>query len=183
MESYEKACALFEKCGEPKQALHLYLHWGTATGIELVSYWFNHNRLQFSYNFNASFWLGKRVLSRTDSQIWKHLLNNDHDHAWNNWHAYGQVRSDRFLFGNSCVLLQAIELVGRLRCDALTSQLLDYLTGEMDQGVEKGPKYLFQLHTVLGNYEQATKAALLIAHQEQVQYYWSCPKSCFFSTT
>ncbi|KAH8960318.1 hypothetical protein BDL97_06G126400 [Sphagnum fallax] len=96
MESYEKACALFEKCGEPKQALHLYLHWGTATGIEL-----------------------------------------------------------------------AIELVGRLRCDALTSQLLDYLTGEMDQGVEKGPKYLFQLHTVLGNYEQATKAALLIAHQEQ----------------
>ncbi|CAM6075010.1 unnamed protein product [Sphagnum tenellum] len=96
MESYEKACALFEKCGEPKQALHLYLHWGTATGIEL-----------------------------------------------------------------------AIELVGRLRCDALTSQLLDYFTGEMDQGVEKGPKYLFQLHTVLGNYEQATKAALLIAHQEQ----------------
>ncbi|CAM6022827.1 unnamed protein product [Sphagnum balticum] len=96
MESYEKACALFEKCGEPKQALHLYLHWGTARGIEL-----------------------------------------------------------------------AIELVGRLRCDALTSQLLDYLMGEMDQGVEKGPKYLFQLHTILGNYDQATKAALLIAHQEQ----------------
>jgi hypothetical protein len=69
------------------------------------------------------------------------------------------------------VLLQAIELVGRLRCDALTSQLLDYLMGEMDQGVERGPKYLFQLHTILGNYDQATKAALLIAHQEQVQYY------------
>jgi hypothetical protein len=46
------------------------------------------------------------------------------------------------------------------------SQLLDYLMGEMDQGVEKGPKYLFQLHTILGNYEQATKAVLLIAHQE-----------------
>jgi hypothetical protein len=38
MESYERACVLFEKCDERKQALHLYLHWGTATGIELVSY-------------------------------------------------------------------------------------------------------------------------------------------------
>ena len=40
----------------------------------------------------------------------------------------------------------------------------------MDHGEEKGPKYLFHLHVVLGNYDEATKAAILIAHQEQVIY-------------
>lgn len=59
-------------------------------------------------------------------------------------------------------------MIGRLRHDSLTCQLLNFLMGDME-GAEKGPKYLLRLHTVLGNYEQATKAALLTAQQEQVK--------------
>jgi len=59
-------------------------------------------------------------------------------------------------------------MVGELKQDNLTNQLLDYFMGEMDQTSLKGPQYIFSLHIVLGNYDQATKAAFQIATQEQV---------------
>ena len=64
---------------------------------------------------------------------------------------------------------QAINMVGELKHDNLTNQLLDYFMGEMDQTGLKGPQYIFSLHIVLGNYDQATKAASQIATQEQVK--------------
>jgi hypothetical protein len=59
-------------------------------------------------------------------------------------------------------------MVGELKQDKLTNQLLDYFMGEMDQRCLQGPQYMFSLHIVLGNYEQAAKAASQIASQEQV---------------
>ncbi|KAJ7557745.1 hypothetical protein O6H91_04G007600 [Diphasiastrum complanatum] len=94
MELYGKAGELFERWGESKQALQLYLRWGTPDGME-----------------------------------------------------------------------QAIKIVGRLKCDTLTHEILEFLT--KDTAGEKSPWYLFQLYTVLQQYEQATKAALTLACQEQ----------------
>ena len=60
-------------------------------------------------------------------------------------------------------------MVGELKHDNLTNQLLDYFMGEMDQNGLKGLQYIFSLHIVLGNYDQATKVASQIATQEQVR--------------
>ena len=62
-------------------------------------------------------------------------------------------------------------MVGELKDDNLTNQLLDYFMGEMDQSGLKGPQYIFSLHIVLGNYDQAAKVASQIATQEQVSLY------------
>ncbi|XP_024544591.1 WD repeat-containing protein 19 [Selaginella moellendorffii] len=60
---------------------------------------------------------------------------------------------------------QAIAMVGRLKAEELISQLFDFLTDATR--AEKTQKHLQRLHTVLGHYEQATKAAKLIADQER----------------
>ncbi|KAL3692410.1 hypothetical protein R1sor_006061 [Riccia sorocarpa] len=97
MGNYEKATAMFERCGNVKHALKLYLPWGTPQAME-----------------------------------------------------------------------QAINMVGRQRDEGLTNELLEFLTAESDlESSNKSSRNLFRLHMVLGNYEAATKAALLIAQKEQ----------------
>lgn len=59
-------------------------------------------------------------------------------------------------------------MVGKLQCDSLTNQLLDYFMDEKNEATMKGPQYVFYLHIVLKNFEEATKVASLIATQEQV---------------
>ncbi|KAL3685980.1 hypothetical protein R1sor_004002 [Riccia sorocarpa] len=95
MGNYEKATAMFERCGNVKHALKLYQSWGTPHAME-----------------------------------------------------------------------QAINMVGRQRDEGLTNELLEFLTADLEISNKSSPN-LFRLHMVLGNYEAATKAALLIAQKEQ----------------
>ncbi|GBG61180.1 hypothetical protein CBR_g19256 [Chara braunii] len=69
-------------------------------------------------------------------------------------------------YGTPQDIEKAIAMVGKLNDDSLTSQLADFLMGEMD-GMEKNHNYLFRLHMALGNYDQAAKTAVIIARQEQ----------------
>ncbi|KAL2603232.1 hypothetical protein R1flu_008809 [Riccia fluitans] len=95
MGNYEKATAMFEKCGDVKHALKLYMSWGTPEAME-----------------------------------------------------------------------HAISMVGRQKDEGITGQLLDFLTSDLESS-DKCSRNLFRLHMVIGNYEAATKAALLIAQKEQ----------------
>lgn len=61
-------------------------------------------------------------------------------------------------------------MVGKLQCDSLTNQLLDYFMDEHNEATMKGPQYVFYLHIVLKNFDEATKVASLIASQEQVKF-------------
>jgi WD repeat-containing protein 19 len=56
--------------------------------------------------------------------------------------------------------------VGKVNNEALTNQMVDYLTGEVDN-IPKDAIYTLQLYKVLGNIEQAVKIAITIATQEQ----------------
>jgi WD repeat-containing protein 19 len=71
-----------------------------------------------------------------------------------------------YIQGGELYIPEAIKMVGRLRNDALTHQLVDYLMGEYD-GVPKEPQYTLQLYRELGNIKQAIKIAVTIATQEQ----------------
>ncbi|KAL3685391.1 hypothetical protein R1sor_003413 [Riccia sorocarpa] len=95
MGNYEKATAMFERCGNVKHALKLYLSLGTPEAME-----------------------------------------------------------------------QAINMVGRQRDEGLTNELLEFLTPDLESS-NKSSRTLFRVHMVLGNYEAATRVALLIAQKEQ----------------
>ena len=60
-----------------------------------------------------------------------------------------------------------IEMVGKVKIDALTHELVDYLMGEGPDGVPKDPKHTFKLYRAIGDTGQAIKIALTISTQEQ----------------
>ena len=60
-----------------------------------------------------------------------------------------------------------IEMVGRVKIDALTHELVDYLMGEGPDGVPKDPKHTFKLYRAIGDTGQAIKIAMTISNQEQ----------------
>ena len=55
-----------------------------------------------------------------------------------------------------------IEMVGRVKIDALTRELEDYLMGE-NGGGPKPPKYIFKLYLLLNKRGPAEKIALNMA--------------------
>jgi WD repeat-containing protein 19 len=57
-------------------------------------------------------------------------------------------------------------MVGRVKLDSLTHELVDYLMGEKD-GIPKEPQHTFKLYRAIGNTKQAIKIAITIANQEQ----------------
>mmetsp|Transcript_14238 Transcript_14238/g.14222 ORF Transcript_14238/g.14222 Transcript_14238/m.14222 type:complete len:309 (-) Transcript_14238:10-936(-) len=59
-----------------------------------------------------------------------------------------------------------IEMVGKVKIDSLTHELVDYLMGEKD-GIPKEPQHTFKLYRAIGNTRQAIKIAITIANQEQ----------------
>jgi len=59
-----------------------------------------------------------------------------------------------------------IDMVSKVKMDALTHDLVDYLMGEKD-GVPKEPQWLFKLYRAIGNLPQAIRIALNISQQEQ----------------
>lgn len=46
-----------------------------------------------------------------------------------------------------------IEMVGRVKKDVLTNQLLDYLMGEDDYGEPKDPIYTYKIYRILNLYK------------------------------
>lgn len=58
-------------------------------------------------------------------------------------------------------------MVGKVKVDALTHELVDYLMGEGPDGIPKDPKHTFKLYTEIGNTGQAIKIAITISNQEQ----------------
>ena len=67
--------------------------------------------------------------------------------------------------GERCIP-DMIEMVGRVKIDPLTHELVDYLMGEKD-GIPKEPQHTFKLYRAIGNTKQAIKIAITIANQEQ----------------
>lgn len=59
-----------------------------------------------------------------------------------------------------------IEMVSKVKNDALTHELVDYLMGETDN-IPKEPQWTFKLYRAIGNVKQAVKIAINIAQQEQ----------------
>lgn len=57
-----------------------------------------------------------------------------------------------------------IEMVGKIKIDALTHELVDYLMGEGPDGVPKDPKHTFKLYWAIGDTGQAIKIAITIAN-------------------
>lgn len=54
-----------------------------------------------------------------------------------------------------------IEMVGKVKIDPLTHELVDYLMGEKD-GIPKEPQHTFKLYRAIGNTRQAIKIAITI---------------------
>jgi len=59
-----------------------------------------------------------------------------------------------------------IEMVAKVKMDALTHELVDYLLGETDN-IPKEPQWTFKLYRAIGNVGQAVKVAVNIAQKEQ----------------
>lgn len=59
-----------------------------------------------------------------------------------------------------------IDMVGRVKIDALTHELVDYLMGEKGDG-SKPPQFIFKLYIMLGKIGPAEKIAINMATQEQ----------------
>lgn len=82
--------------------------------------------------------------------------------------------------GKEAVTL-AIELVGEAKDDNLTKQLVSYLTGETD-GVSKNPRYLFQLYMARNMYREASRIAVVVAAEEQMNGGYRAAHDLLFTT-
>lgn len=61
----------------------------------------------------------------------------------------------------------AIDVVASSKVNALANQLIEFLLGETD-GVPKDPKYLFRMYMARKQYKEASKSAIIIANEEQI---------------
>lgn len=61
----------------------------------------------------------------------------------------------------------AIDAVASSNDDSLSNTLIEYLLGETD-GLPKDPKYLFRLYMARKQFKEASRSALIIANEEQV---------------
>lgn len=61
----------------------------------------------------------------------------------------------------------AIDVVASSKDEYLFNQLIEFLLGESD-GLPKDPKYLFRLYMARKQYKEASKSALIIANEEQI---------------
>ena len=85
-----------------------------------------------------------------------------------------------FMQGGEEFLEKAIELVARVKQDALTRKLVDYLT---EDSTPKDPIWLFRLYMALGNIRQAAIVAITIANQEQESGNYKAAHSILYQTT
>lgn len=61
----------------------------------------------------------------------------------------------------------AVDVVASSNDETLVKTLIEYLLGEKD-GLPKDPKYLFRLYMARKQYKEASKCAIIIANEEQV---------------
>ncbi|XP_060531606.1 WD repeat-containing protein 19 isoform X2 [Cylas formicarius] len=61
----------------------------------------------------------------------------------------------------------AIDVVASANDESLTATLIEFLLGESD-GTPKDPKYLFRLYMARKQFKEASKSALIIANEEQI---------------
>ncbi|KAF5289365.1 hypothetical protein FQR65_LT11876 [Abscondita terminalis] len=61
----------------------------------------------------------------------------------------------------------AIDVVASSNDESLANDLIEFLLGEAD-GVPKDPKYLFRLYMARRQYKEASKSAIIIANEEQI---------------
>ncbi|KAG5897933.1 hypothetical protein JTB14_014047 [Gonioctena quinquepunctata] len=64
-------------------------------------------------------------------------------------------------------ITSAIDVVASSNDDSLSNTLIEFLLGESD-GLPKDPKYLFRLYMAKKQYREASKSALIIANEEQI---------------
>lgn len=61
----------------------------------------------------------------------------------------------------------AIDVIASSNDDHLANQLIEFLLGEAD-GIPKDAKYLFRLYMARKQYKEASKSAIIIANEEQI---------------
>lgn len=61
----------------------------------------------------------------------------------------------------------AIDVVASSNDDSLSNTLIEFLLGETD-GLPKDPKYLFRLYMARKQFREASKSAIIIANEEQI---------------
>lgn len=71
-----------------------------------------------------------------------------------------------FIQEGDAVIPDMIEMVAKVKIEALTHELVDYLMGETD-GVPKETQWTFKLYSAIGNVKQAVKIAINMSMQEQ----------------
>ncbi|KAF7987479.1 hypothetical protein HCN44_003241 [Aphidius gifuensis] len=69
---------------------------------------------------------------------------------------------------NDEAITLAIDTVASSNDDKLTNQVIDYLLGNDGDELPKDPKYLFRLYMARKQYNEASKTAIIIANEEQI---------------
>lgn len=65
----------------------------------------------------------------------------------------------------------AIDVVASSKDQSLAQTLIEFLIGDSD-GFPKDPKYLFRLYMARKQYKEASKSALIIANEEQINGFY-----------
>eukprot|EP00831_Metopus_contortus_P026336 TRINITY_DN2243_c0_g1_i1.p1 TRINITY_DN2243_c0_g1~~TRINITY_DN2243_c0_g1_i1.p1 ORF type:complete len:494 (+),score=42.89 TRINITY_DN2243_c0_g1_i1:556-2037(+) len=115
------------------------------------------------------------ILKFDDKNIDEHLRIAQYFEGKNQWGkaALHYSKCDNFtkslklyMQAGESYIPEAIHMVAKLKNDALTNQMVDYLTGEIDN-IPKDAMYTLQLYKELGDISQVVRIALTISLQEQ----------------
>lgn len=77
------------------------------------------------------------------------------------------LKASKSISDENDALSAAIDVVASSNNESLNKQLIEHLLGEND-GVPRDPKYLFRLYMARKQYWEASKSALIIANEEQI---------------
>lgn len=90
------------------------------------------------------------------------------------YHAKDFVKAMKYLLSaakvnskENAAVTTAIDVVATSKDEELSNQLIEFLLGETD-GLAKDPKYLFRLYMAKKQFKEASKVALIIANEEQI---------------
>ena len=92
--------------------------------------------------------------------------------GWSCWPGWGCLfllslsRPRNFMFGCCLADVPPFLQAGQAKSDAITARVLAFLTGEVD-GVPKDNHYLFRIYLATGQYQEASRTAILVARDEQ----------------
>lgn len=111
------------------------------------------------------------ILSIDDRSVDEHMKIAQYYEGKNQWGraAKHYERSEQYskalklyIQEGESVIPDMIEMVAKVKMDALTHELVDYLLGETDN-IPKEPQWTFKLYRAIGNVGQAVKVAVNIA--------------------